>query len=143
MIIILELIKWVVKYRNLLRYFLLELSLLKYFSLEQLPCLNIITRNHCIVNNISNIFTIFIMSWDRIPNITFFAHLMFCLNFRLTQTFIAIPPLIWLTIYTIKLTSRFAWYMFYLCLWFIYSYIDVTNLQTWILFFIWQTYPFR
>ena len=55
---------------------------------------NLITRNHWIASNTSYILTIFATTYSRIPNIIFFAHMMFFQIFTLTLTFIIIPLLI-------------------------------------------------
>ena len=73
---------------------------------------NFITLNHWFINNNWKIFTIFATTYSRIPNIIFFAQILFFPIFTLTSTYIAIPLLLWITFLTIIPLFSFVWYMF-------------------------------
>ena len=59
-------------------------------------------------NKITGIFT---SACSKIPNVIFFAHMLFFHIFAPPPTFIVISLLIWITFSTIKFTSTFAWYV--------------------------------
>ena len=69
------------------------------------------TLNNWIINNTSYIFIIFPTACNRIPNISFFVHLILFLIFTLTSIFFVVPLLIQVTLSTIKFTFTFAWFV--------------------------------
>ena len=103
-----QLIKRWVKFINFLLYRLL--FFLKTCGISFCHPYKFITYNYCITNDTFDTLIIFRSICTKIPNIIFFAHMIFLSDF-FTPININIPILIWTEFCTFKFGFRFAWYM--------------------------------
>ena len=120
-------IKYLIFFLNCFYFFVLQVSF-------RVRVRNLITRNHWIVNNTCQIFTIFATAYSRISNMIFFTYMMFP---ALTWTFIVISPYVWIRFSSIKFTFTLSWYNALLMFWIhLFPWSYWTRLDLKILFYL-------